>query len=210
MAIESGTNHLIVKINPIWIKDLSLALRMSNMNVGSQINPADYVNITGEVVAVPRTICLRPDYKGFNTEGLKVGDKVIFSYLVVYNFEELPNEEFRHRNEFQVNGKYYWMADIRQIFCYIRDGQVHMMNDYVMLRPVDKTSPIITLGGGKKVRKTATEATIESIGAIKHGSKRLEVEAGDEVLVDYGRIQHYKLGDQRFAIINSKHIYAKV
>jgi len=57
---------------------------------------------------------------------LQVGDKVYFHYLTVD-----PN------NLVEVDGKDYYQVDYFNIFCYKRDGEMHMTNEWCLVEPVE-------------------------------------------------------------------------
>jgi len=116
MALTSATNHVIVTIDTKYIADLYNMIRRAALNPGSQINPADYVQITGQVVSAPKSICGKVDYKGFTTKNIQVGDTAIFSYRVVFTFDEAADGSATHKNAFMYRGKEYWKVDIQDLF----------------------------------------------------------------------------------------------
>jgi co-chaperonin GroES (HSP10) len=209
MAIEAAVNKVIVTIEKKMIADLYNAIRMANINNGSQINAADYVSITGTVVSVPRSICKRLDYKGYSTKELKVGDILIFSYRVVFNMLEGEDGEAVHENAFCYEGKEYWLCDIQEVFGYIRNGQIHMVNGYCMLQEVQAPSNIILLSDESKQMLRASKSFLSYIGENMEGSQKIDVAQGDSVYVDFRKVQHYKIGERPIAVVRQKDIYAK-
>jgi co-chaperonin GroES (HSP10) len=182
-------------------------IAMANLNPGSQVNPADYVNIVGEVVAVPRSVKKRMDYKGFSPKDIQVGDQAIFSYQVIYNLEELLNGKFKYLNQLNYKKNEVFLADITNIFAVIRDGQIIMVNGYVMLQNISEPSKLIIVSQ-KKVTPNAVSATVLAIGNPLTNQKPIDVQANDKVLLDFRKVQHYQINDQKFGIVQQNHIYA--
>ena len=217
MAIEGAVNNVIVTMKRRTVADLYNVIKMANMNPGHQINPADYVNIVGQVVGLPRSVCKRMDYKGFSTKDIRVGDTVIFSYLVVYSFNEGENGEAVHSNAFMYAGKEYWNVDIQNVFAVIRDGQIIMVNGYCMLQDVAPPTQIILLSDETKKVVQASKSFLSYIGNNLEGQKSIAAASGDDVYVDHRRVQHYKLFvetdtgqvEKPFAICRQKDIYGK-
>jgi co-chaperonin GroES (HSP10) len=179
-------------------------IRRANLNPGSQVNINDYVNIVGRVVAVPRSVCKRMDYKGFSAADVQVGDRLLFSYLVVGEIEELEGGEARHKNSVVIKGKEYFLCDVRQAFAVIRGEEIIMLNDYVMISPPNPPVSLILPAYDRKVRKWVAKAAIQAVGR----QNKVKFSGGEEVYVDFAKTQHYKLQDSKFGIIESKYIYA--
>jgi hypothetical protein len=201
--IESGTNNVIVSINGTMQKDIYNMIRRANINPGSQININDYVNITGRVVAIPRSVCKRPDYKGFSVADIEVGDMLIFSYLVVGEITEKEGGEYEHKNSVVIRGKEYWLCDIRNAFARIRSGEMTMLNSYIMISPPTPPNRLILPSVDGKVKKWGVTAEVQAVG------RESALNIGDTVCLDYNKVQIYELGETKFGIIDAKHIYSK-
>ena len=208
MAIEGAVNNVIVTIEKRMIADLYNAIRMANMTPEGHVNPADYVNIIGTVVALPRSVCKRPDYAGFSTKDLRVGDTIIFSYQVVFSMDEGENGEAVHTNAFFYEGKEYWKVDVQQIFAAIRGNEIIMINGYVMLQEVHAPSQIILLSDESKKMVRASKSFLSHIGNNLDGKKNVRAAQGDTVYIDFRKAQHYKIGERPIAIVRQKDIYA--
>jgi co-chaperonin GroES (HSP10) len=209
MAIHATVNNLIVTIEKRMIADLYNAIRMANIDAGSQVNPADYVTITGKVVSIPKSVCKRIDYKGFTTDGIQVGDTLIFSYQVVFTMKEGEDGQAVHENAFSYDGKEYWLCDITNVFAYIRDNQIHMVNGYCMLQEVQPPSKIILLSNEAKQMVRASQSLLSHIGTPLQGKKSIQAVQGDDVYVDFRKVQHYRVKDTPIAIVRQKDILAK-
>lgn len=92
----------------------------------TSFKPMHHVSICGTVEALPRTLSPNHYAHGKSTMDLQVGDKVYFHYLTVD-----PN------NLVEVDGKEYYQVDYFNIFCYIRDGEMQMANDWCFVEPVE-------------------------------------------------------------------------
>jgi co-chaperonin GroES (HSP10) len=179
---------------------------MANLNPASKVNPADYVNIVGEIVAVPRSIAQRKDLIGYSTEDLRVGDVAIFSYQVIYNIKEMPDGKPLYRNQLNYKESEVFRADISQIFAVIRDEQIIMVNGYVMLDTISEPSRLV-LVTSKRVTPNAVTANVTAIGKPLTTSRPIEVEMGQTVYLDHKKIQHYTYNDMKFGIVQQRHIY---
>lgn len=85
--IRTSKNNVVVRVKTKYIKNITNILKMSAIQQHSTIDPADYVNIVGEVVALPLEIEDKREYKGFGVDDIKIGDTAIFSHSVIYEFE---------------------------------------------------------------------------------------------------------------------------
>ena len=206
MAFKSGTTNVIVKVKSKFTQTFDKMIAMANLYQGSQVNPADYVNIVGEVVAVPRSVKKRMDYKGFSPKDIQVGDQAIFSYQVIYNLEELLNGKFKYLNQLNYKKDEVFLADITNIFAVIRDEEIIMVNGYVMLQDISEPSKLI-LVTQKRVTPNAVSATVVAIGNPLTNQKPIDVQPTERVLLDFRKIQHYQINDKKFGIVQQRHIY---
>lgn len=206
MAFKSGTTNVIVKVKSKFTQTFDKMIAMANLYQGSQVNPADYVNIVGEVVAVPRSVKKRMDYEGFSPKDIQVGDQAIFSYQVIYNLEELLNGKFKYLNQLNYKKDEVFLADITNIFAVIRDEEIIMVNGYVMLQDISEPSKLI-LVTQKRVTPNAVSATVVAIGNPLTNQKPIDVQPTERVLLDFRKIQHYQINDKKFGIVQQRHIY---
>lgn len=209
MVIESGTNHLILQLARPYQEDLYNAIRMSNIDPGSQVNEADYATISGKIIAVPRTICNRRDYNGFSTDDIRVGDTAIFSYVVVHSFQESQTGDATFANEFRIGRYCYWRCELTQVFGVVRGGEILMKNGYVMVEEVKKPT-IFQMPTETKVQENATLTKIIAIGSNTVGKATIDAHAGDTIAVNYKKCSPYKLNGKTFSIVKQKDILAVV
>jgi len=204
---KSGSTTVILKVKSKFTQNFDKMIAMANIYQGSQVNPADYVNIVGEVVAVPRSVKKRMDYEGFSPKDIQVGDQAIFSYEVIYNLEELQNGKFSYKNQLNYKKDEVFLADITNIFAVIRDEEIIMVNGYVMLQDISEPSKLI-LVTQKRVTPNAVSATVVAIGNPLANQKPIDVQTNEKVLLDFRKVQHYQINDQKFGIVQQRHIYA--
>ena len=98
-TFKSGTTFALLKFKSKFAQHFDKMIAMANLHPGTTVNPADYVNIVGEVVAVPRSVKKSRDYKGFTPKDIQVGDQAIVSYAVIYSLEELSNGKTKYLNQ---------------------------------------------------------------------------------------------------------------
>lgn len=207
MALTSATNHVIVTIDTKYISDLYNMIRRAALNPGSQINPADYVQITGQVVSAPKSICGRADYKGFTTKNIQVGDTAIFSYRVVFTFDEAADGSATHKNAFMYRGKEYWKVDIQDLFAVIRDGNMIMQNGYCMVQGMT-APPVLIMPVHTKRAVNVASATITHVGDNLSGVKPIHARNGDTVFYNPSKLQQYRINGKEFGILRQKDILA--
>lgn len=203
--IKPAINNIIVKIDVKYLENFYNMVRAANIVHGSQINPADYVNIIGEIISIPKIICDRRDYKGFSTKDMLVGDSAIFRYDVVFDFEELEDGTSKFKNLFWFQGKEYWMVDIQKIFAVIRKNEIIMVNGYCMIENMSKPQNII-LPPHLKKNVNAGEAILTHIGNNLINSNNLKIKQGTSVFYNPLLVQEYKIKDKKFGIIRQKDI----
>ena len=205
--IQSGSTYVLLKVNSKFTAHFEKMIAMANLYEGTKINPADFVNIVGEVVAVPRSVAKRHDLKGFSPADIRVGDQAIFSYQVIYDLEEMPNGQFKFRNELNYKRNGVFRAQLSHIFAVIRDEQIIMVNGYVMLQEISQPSQLV-LVTAKRMTPNAVSATVVAIGNPLTVHRPIEVNMGERVFLDHRKIQHYEINDQKFGIVQQRHIYA--
>lgn len=203
--IVSPYNNVLVKIESKFVSSVSNALKMAALNPGVQINPADFVNVTGEVVAIPRKISDRYDYQGFSTKDIKVGDIAIFSYAVIFSFIEHTDGNATYKNVFWYKGTDYWKVDIQNLYGVIRDKKIIMVNGFCMVGNMSQPSLIVMPNSQKKTTKAST-ATLTHIGNNLEGVRKINAEPGDLVHYNPSKLIEYKINDKKFGILRQKDI----
>lgn len=203
--VQSAYNNIIVTISAKWLKNFTDIMRNAQI-AESKLNPADLVQVVGDVVSIPKKIADRLDYKGFGVDGIKVGDVAIFRFDVIFNFLKQPAKDTPvYKNELFYKGKSYWNVDVQKLFAVIRDGEIIMQNGYVMVEDFGEQSAIILPQHMKKIIKTVSVKVIH-IGKPKTNEKELGVKQFDTVYFHPKLAQHYRIGEKKFAIIKQSQI----
>jgi len=199
--IQPPNDKVVIKVNSKYIQHMSNILRLSSLENNSSVDPADFVSIVGDVVSLPKTI----NKKGLAFDGLSVGDVAIFSYQVIYDIiMKEGTDKLVFRNMVDYHGTEYFLADISKIFGYIRNEQITMINDWVMLTEYPK-SVIVMQNQNKKTKGTVTSKII----SIQENNS-LNLKETDEVMFSPFKPQHYQINKKPFIILKKQHILGKV
>lgn len=202
--LQSPFNTLLLKIGDVFVKQYGAVAKTSALYAqSSDINPADMVNVVGEVVSIPRAITEdQMGYKGFSTKDIQVGDTAIFRYDVIYHF---TSDSQRFKNMFWYRGHEYWAAGIQKIFGVIRKGQIIMVNGYCMVETLNNPVNIILPHNMKNIDGVGF-ATLTQIGNNLTHLKNIDAEPGDMVFYDPSVLQRYEIGRKKFGIIKQSQI----
>jgi co-chaperonin GroES (HSP10) len=207
--IKCPLDKVVVQVDTKYHKNFSNMIKRANMNPGSQINPADYVQIIGEVVAIPDFINNRIDYKGFTTNDIYPGDIAIFRYDVIYDFvESAEGEDPIYKNMVWVKGQEYFLADIQKIFGVIRAGEIIMVNGYCMVENMSAPPSLVLPQHLKNLIRTAS-ATITNIGNPLSHQKPIGAKPGDIVYYNPAVLQRYEINEKKFGILTQKQILGR-
>ena len=207
--IQSPANKVIVHPAARYTKNITELMKRSAIQNGASVDPADVVNIVGEVISLPKVISPTNDYKGFSLKDIKVGDTAIFSYKVIYDvIIKNEGEEPIYRNSVIYEGKEYFTCDIRNLFGVIRNGEIIMVNGFVMLEEYEEGK--IILPASLKKQKNAASSRIRYIGSNRTHLPKITAEQGDEVFYNSKQAQHYQINDKRFIIMQQEKILGKV
>jgi len=205
--MQAIRNNLIVKIKTKYVRNFTSILKQAQLVNQTEFNAADLVNIVGEVVSVPKHIDTTDEYLGFSTDGILPGDNVIFRYDVVFAFNrEKEVDTPIYRNLFWYKGQEYWTVDIQKVFAVIRNGEIRMVNGYVMIENIENPSTLIIPGELKKLLSVGS-ATVTHIGDNRYNLNKLWIEELSTVYLNQRIIQRYQINNHYFGIIEQKHIY---
>jgi len=209
MKYRPSINNVIVQVKTKYIKNFTNILRLAAIQQQSSIEPADYVNIVGTVVSLPKAIGGRREYQGFTAENIKVGDIAIFSSSVIYEFAQTePEAEPIYKNSFWWEEQEYFVCDITRIYAVIRAGEIIMQNGYVMVEDIEKQSPIYLPQHIKKAIKT-TKGVLTQIDYPLKNSKKIDCKRGDIVYFNPNIVVNHKIEGKEFGILQQKHILGK-
>lgn len=207
--IKCPLDKVVIQVETKYHKNFSNMIKRANMNPGSQINPADFVQVVGKVIAIPDMITNRVDYKGFTTNDIYPGDIAIFRYDVIYDFIENENgDDPIYKNMVWVKGKEYFLADIQKIFGVIRAGEIIMVNGYCMVEKFSETPNIILPQHLKNIIRAAS-ATLTNIGKPLSHLKCIEAKPGDTVYYNPNILQKYEINGKRFGVLTQKQVLGR-
>jgi hypothetical protein len=206
--IQSLQNNIICSIYPKFISGYSNIIKAANSNPGSQLNPADLVNIVGTVVSIPKRITTdKWGYQGYSTKDIQVEDKLIFSYTIVYNLEEVEFSDVPlYKNMFWYQGKEYWKVDIQQAFAVIRDNEIIMLNGYCMVEDMDVEAKIYLPQYLQRIAKTGS-GILSHIGNPLEHKEKITAKQGERIYYNPNLLQRYQIKDNKFGIIRQDQIF---
>lgn len=196
--IQSVENKVIVKVKSKYIEQFGSLTKIAAIQQNTSVHLEDLVNIRGEVVSLPRVV----NKPGFSTEGINIGDTVLFAFNVIYDFILKDKDAYQepiYRNMVSFRGAEYWLADITKIFGVIKGDEVKMVNGYVMAAPFQEEA-IIMPGIAKKSRKTKY-SEIYHIGQPKEGAKPIKAKTGDTIYYNPLKVQKYQINNKPFIIL---------
>jgi co-chaperonin GroES (HSP10) len=207
--IQSPENNVIVKVKTKYIGNISKILQLSSIQNGASVDSVDLVNIIGEVVSLPRTISNKIGYKGFSTKDINIGDTAIFSYSIIHDFV-IPSEDADpiYRNRMFYKGEEYFLADITKIFGVIRDGEIKMINGYVMASTFSES--VLVLPSALKKLKKAAETEVMHIGNPKTTEASIDINQGDKIYFNSMTAQKYQINNKHFSVISQNKIFGKL
>jgi len=201
--MQAPFNNLIVKLQTKYVAHFSAVMKQSQLVNQTTFNAADLVQIVGEVVSLPRAITPTPEYRGYSTDGIKVGDHIIFRYDVVYAFSA---KDGSFKNMVWYKEQEYWFVDIQKVFAVIRDGEIIMQNGYCMLENIEMPSKLFVPAELKK-ELSIGQATLTGIGKNRTGLPQVEAKRYDTVYVNPSTIQHYEIKKRKFGIVEQRQIF---
>lgn len=209
MLVQTTTNKLLVSVKSKYSEALSDISRVAALQNDSSISITDFITIVGEIESIPIKIENTRRYMGFTAENLKVGDKCIFSYRVIYDLvvakEDEPN---KFRNQLILGGKEYFACDITDLFAVIRDNEIIMQNGYVMVSEFFRSNIILP----KYIRKAkgTVKAQVLNIGHSLTTDTPISVNQGDWVHFNPNKAQPYKINGKPFCILQQSQILGKL
>lgn len=206
--IISPTDKVVVHPVAKYSKNITDIMKRSAIQNGASVDPADVVSITGEIISIPKSISQTPDYNGFTTKDIEIGDIGIFSYRVIYDlYIKEENQDPVYRNLIKHNGKEYFSCDIRHLFGVIRNNEIIMINGYVMLTEFEPNR--IILPAALKNQKNAVSSQIMHIGECRTNVNKINAKNGDTVFYNGQKAQHYQINDKKFIILQQDRILGK-
>lgn len=206
--IQSATDKIILQLDTKYIKNFSSIMKMAAIENNASVHLEDLVNIQGTVVSLPRTISGDRTHKGYSTKDIQVGDTAIFSFSIVYDFyQNTHNGEPLYKNLISIQGKEFWMADITKIYAVIRNGEIIMINGYVMATPFVEDKIFLT-AASKKTKGVKTSEVMH-VGNPKETLPSLTIKQGDTIYFNPATVQKYQINNKPFIILQQHQVLGK-
>lgn len=208
--IQPTQNNLIIKVATKYIGNISNILKVAAIENNSSVDPVDLVQIVGDVISIPKEITTKKrGYEGFSTKDIQIGDTAIFRYDVIYSFlQKTPDSDKVFRNRLWYEGQELWVCDIQKVFGVIRNGEIIMINGYVMVS--DYIEPKIILSQATSRVRGAQQSSVMHIGYAKENLKPIDVETGDTVFYNPNLAAKYQIKGKPFRILQQNVILGKV
>jgi co-chaperonin GroES (HSP10) len=207
--ITAPLNNILVKVSTKYIGNMTDIMRLSAIQDNASVDPADLANIMGEVVSLPIKIEDKKEYKGFSTKDIQVGDIAIFSYLVISEIVAIPDkDDVNFKNRIWYKGEEYFAVDITRIFAVIRNGEIIMVNGYVMTTQYEE-SKIIVPTYLRRI-KQAVKCEVLYSGYPKSNENQIEISQGDTIYYNPFSAQKYQIKGKSFCIITQNKILGKI
>lgn len=207
--LQAPFNNLIITVATKYIKNISDILRVAAIENNSSVDSVDIVNIVGTVISIPKSITTeKRGYEGFATKDILIGDTAIFRFDVIHAFNDTTKGDRSFKNLIWYSGKEYWLCDIQKVFGIIRDGEIKMINGYVMLTDFEPKK-IVLPAHMRNVRGTQ-QSEIMHIGSSKVNEKPINAIQGDNVFFNPILAAKYQIKGKPFRIIQQEKILGKV
>jgi len=199
--LQATINNLLVRVDTKYIGNMSDIMRLSAIQDNASVDASDLVNIYGEVISVPKAISKTKEYEGFSKDNIQVGDIAIFNYLVISEIVAIPDkDDVEFKNIIRYKGKEYFMVDIRNLFGVIRNGEIIMLNGYVMATQYEESKIILPL----HLRNIKKAASCEVLYASEEN-----LSPGDSIYFNPTLAQKYQIKGKKFSIITQNKILGK-
>lgn len=203
--IISVENKIILKLETKYCKNFSDIAKRAAIADNASVHLEDLVRIVGEVISIPKSISNDKWHEGFSTKDIQVGDTAIFSFIIVYDwYQNVHMGDPLYKNLISIQGKEFWMADITNVYAVIRDGEIKMINGYVMAEPFEKDL-IFTTAKSKKA-KGVKSSKIMHIGNPKEGKNQIQAKQGDNIYYSPNIPIPYQINDKPFIILQQHQV----
>lgn len=192
-------NKLLVTIEKKY-QDKSGALFLD-----TTFQPEEYATLKGIVYSIPD----RVDKESFrNVEQLaRVGDEIWFSYAIVFDYLiRREGETPVYRNLIAYEGSEYWQVDYSEVFCIVRDREILMPNQFVLLAPVKDNGSDQQASGLFSVKKNEVYEDIAEVVAVP---KSVNCVKGDIIPFEPEYLQKYIMFDSPHFILPARKVVAK-
>lgn len=198
--IKYAVNYCLIKIKKRF-QDTQ-----GNIKLDTSWHPEEYATMEGIVYSAPLKV--EHDYNRAVVSTVKEGDRVFFSYSVVFGYDLQPeNQAPIYKNLVICKGEEYWKVDIGDLFFKIDGEAIEMVTDHVILAqfPVEHSSQSV----GNVLVNSKTPDFLGVIKALPNNTN-LSVRVGDTVCFEPRFVQKYNILGQQHMIIQTHRLLAKM
>lgn len=212
MPIQSPQDKIICTITSRYTKDFGSLTKRLAIGDATSIHLEDFANIVGTVVSLPKELSQKNIENGYSMDEIRVGDKVIFAFNVVFDFYQKnpkdENSEIIYRNKMSYDAKDYWLADITKIFAVLRGEEIIMINGFVMAKPYPEDRLFVQPGAKKS--RTSKCSEVISVGAPRTNINPISINPGDTIYYNPKKAQKYQINDKPFIILTQQQVLGKM
>ena len=197
MFLQSPINNCLVKIERRY-QD-----QQGCVKIDPTWRPEEFATLEGIVVSAP--IKIENDRNRTVLGTVEKGDKIIFSYAVIYAYASQPeNDTPIYKNLIIHNGEEFWKVDLGEVFCKV-GNTVEMITDNVLIEPLEVRGTYDSNGLLRLAEKC------EDMGIVKAlpPNINLSVRVGDTVCFEPRFVQKYNILGQEHYIIPTRRMLAK-
>ena len=131
-TIFPAHNHVILK--PIIDTNKTQTKSDVSLYTDTTYKPEHHARVICEVISLPKNLVYDKRYPELSMEWmcdneLKIGDKVIVKYIAALNAE-------KYYHLIDENKEKYYLVPYQQIYLYIRNNEVTMINGYVLVTTI--------------------------------------------------------------------------
>lgn len=164
--------------------------------VDSTWHPEEHATLEGIVYSAP--VRTASDNARTVLGTVKNGDKVFFSYSVVFKYDLQPdNDTPIYSNLIVHEGKEYWQVEMGEIFCTVRDGKPEMVTDNILIEPIGDSDMY-----NKEARETGRVVAMPNV--------KISCKEGDIIGFESRFVQEYNIFGKLHYIIPSRRVIAKL
>lgn len=206
--IQAPQDNVIVSIKSKYTKDFTSLTKRLSIGDATSVHLEDFAQIVGTVVSLPICLSEKNIENGYSMDELKVGDKIIFAFNVVFDFyQNAPDALPIYRNKISYNAKDYWLADITKIFAIIRGEEIVMINGYVMATPFEKDL-IFTQPESRRARKSKS-SEVMWVGKPRINQNHINIKTGDTIYYNPQKTTKYEINNKPFIILTQQQVLGK-
>ena len=189
MKIQAAENKIILTVTTKYISNFTDIMKVASIQNMATVHGEDLVQILGTIVSLPKKITDDKLHNGFSLKDIRVGDTAIFSFNVIFDWViKSPDADPSYKNLITLHGKEYWQADITKIFAVIRNGEIIMVNGYVMATPFVEDRIIVS--AVSKRAKGSKSSTVMHVGNPKENLPSISIKSGDTIFYNPLIVQH--------------------